>query len=169
MRTGWPPALEGPTLAKRVGFEQGPGRPRRLLAAPMSMPGTRAQVVFLVMVAALLVIPRIPQRWRIPAPPGAFAPGWLVATLAGDVLPGQVLHILSSLGISAVFLFAGVEVEPEDFRRGRGLLPGSLLANALSLGGHGPRCITGTCAGRWRQGSCAMSSPSPRVRSSRCR
>ncbi len=95
---------------------------------------TSEQILFLALIAALMVVPRVLQRWRIPAPLGAFAIGMLASFAAPGFVPDNVLHLLATLGISAVFLFAGVELEPDDFRRGRWPLLANLIGNALVLG-----------------------------------
>lgn len=97
------------------------------------MSSTTDQVLFLGLIVALMVIPRMLQRWRVPAPLGAFAMGVLGALALPQLVSGKVLHVLATLGISAVFLFAGVDLEPADFRRGRWPLLGNLVVNALAL------------------------------------
>ena len=43
------------------------------------MTSTTEQVLFLGLIVALMVVPRVLQRWRVPAPLGAFAMGMLGA------------------------------------------------------------------------------------------
>jgi Kef-type K+ transport system membrane component KefB len=91
------------------------------------------QILFLVLIVVLMVIPRILQRWRVPAPLGAFALGLVASLMAPEVVSATLLRVLSALGISAVFLFAGVDLEPADFRRGSWPLLSNLTVNALAL------------------------------------
>lgn len=97
------------------------------------MSHTTEQVIFLALIAALMVLPRVLQRWRIPAPLGAFGMGMLASFAVPGFLSSDVLDLLSTLGISALFLFAGVDLEIDDFRRGRWPLVGNLVINALIL------------------------------------
>ncbi len=97
------------------------------------MKTSSAQILFLVLIVALMVIPRILQRWRIPAPLGAFALGLAASRIAPDVVSATLLHALSALGIAAVFLFAGLDLEPADFRRGSWPLLANLTVNAVAL------------------------------------
>jgi Kef-type K+ transport system membrane component KefB len=93
------------------------------------------EIVYLALVFVLLLVPRVLQRFRIPAPLTAFAlgvpAGMLVQGLGGD----PTLALLSTLGISSLFLFAGLEIELDAFRRGRWLLAGHLAVRALALAG----------------------------------
>ncbi len=91
------------------------------------------QILFLALIVALMVIPRVLQRWRVPAPLGAFALGLVASLVAPDVVSATLLRVLSTLGISAVFLFAGVDLEPADFRRGSWPLLANLTVNAVTL------------------------------------
>lgn len=75
------------------------------------------EVAYVGVLFGLFVVPRILQRWRIPA---------AITSLALGALAGPGLHLfehdstiglLSTLGIVALFLFAGLEVEVDDLRR----------------------------------------------------
>jgi len=91
------------------------------------------ELVYLGLVLLLLLLPRVLQRFRIPAPLTAFTlgigAGLYVQALGGD----PTLALLSTLGISSLFLFAGLEIELEAFHRGRWPLLGHLLLRALAL------------------------------------
>lgn len=92
------------------------------------------EFAYLGLVAALLLVPKILQRFRIPAPLTAFgfgmAAGLAVQGLGGD----RTLALLSTLGISSLFLFAGLEIELDAFRRGRWPLVGHLVLRTAALG-----------------------------------
>lgn len=91
------------------------------------------ELVYLGLVLVLLLLPRILQRFRIPAPLSAFSLG-MVAGLFVEALGGDpTLALLSTLGISSLFLFAGLEIELEAFHRGRWPLLGHLVLRALAL------------------------------------
>jgi Kef-type K+ transport system membrane component KefB len=89
------------------------------------MQGTRVTFVYLAVVFGLLVIPRALQRFRLPAPLTCFAFGIIVAGFFKPLITDSVISYLSTLGIAALFLFAGLEVDLAELRR---QLP-SLAAN----------------------------------------
>lgn len=92
-----------------------------------------AEVVYLAIVLALLVIPKILQRFRIPAPLTAFAFGIIGGLLVDGIGKDPTLALLATLGISSLFLFAGLEIELDVFHRVRWPLLGHLLLRAFAL------------------------------------
>lgn len=79
------------------------------------------ELVYLLLIFGLLVVPRALQRWKLPAPLTCLLFG-IVAMLAwGDGAHDAVVGLLATLGISSLFLFAGLEVDLAELRRG--LLP----------------------------------------------
>jgi len=89
------------------------------------MQGPRTTFIYLAVVFGLLVIPRALQRFRVPAPLTCFAFGIIVAGFFKPLVHDNVVAYLSTLGIAALFLFAGLEVDLSELRR---QLP-SLAAN----------------------------------------
>jgi Kef-type K+ transport system membrane component KefB len=89
------------------------------------MQGPRTTFIYLAAVFGLLVIPRALQRFRLPAPLTCFAFGIIVAGFFKPLIHDSVISYLSTLGIAALFLFAGLEVDLSELRR---QLP-SLAAN----------------------------------------
>ena len=89
------------------------------------MQGPRTTFIYLAVVFGLLVIPRALQRFRLPAPLTCFAFGIIVAGFFKPLIKDSVISYLSTLGIAALFLFAGLEVDLAELRR---QLP-SLAAN----------------------------------------
>jgi Kef-type K+ transport system membrane component KefB len=91
------------------------------------------ELVYLLLICALLIVPRALQRFRMPAPLTCFAFGiglmlaWPEAHRHNDAI-----HLLASLGISTLFLHAGLEVDLTQLRRGV-----SQLLTYLGL-----RCLT---------------------------
>lgn len=81
--------------------------------------GLATNLVYLALIFALIVIPRALQRFRLPAPLTSVALGLSATTLLGATSHDSVLTLLSTLGISSLFLFAGLEVEVESLWRGR--------------------------------------------------
>ena len=80
------------------------------------------ELVYLLLIFGLLVIPRALQRLKIPAPITCLALGIGAMLAWGDRTHDPVVVLLSTLGISSLFLFAGLEVEIQALRRGLGRL-----------------------------------------------
>jgi Kef-type K+ transport system membrane component KefB len=97
------------------------------------MPAITSEVVYLLLIFGLLVIPRALQRFRIPAPLTSFAFGMVAAVFLVGFSQDATLALLATLGISSLFLFAGLEVQIEDLRRGMWPLLTHLAARAASL------------------------------------
>lgn len=97
------------------------------------MPAITSEVVYLLLIFGLLVIPRALQRFRIPAPLTSFAFGMVAAVFLVGFSQDATLALLATLGISSLFLFAGLEVQIEDLRRGKWPLLAHLASRALSL------------------------------------
>jgi Kef-type K+ transport system membrane component KefB len=81
------------------------------------MPTITSELAYIALVFGLMVVPRALQRFAIPAPLTCFAFG-MAATIALR-LPSQddTLALLATLGISSLFLFAGLEVDLSGLRR----------------------------------------------------
>jgi Kef-type K+ transport system membrane component KefB len=91
------------------------------------------EVLYLLLIFGLMVVPRILQRWRVPAPITSFGLGMAAAWLLAGSAADPTVALLASLGISSLFLFAGLEIELSDFVRGRWPLLGHLLLRAATL------------------------------------
>ncbi|MFT3896945.1 MAG: cation:proton antiporter [Thermomonas sp.] len=89
--------------------------------------------IYLALVFGLLVIPRILQRWKIPAPLTCLAIGIGTMLAWGDKTQDPVVALLSTLGISSLFLFAGLEVDLRALRRRLWPLLVHLLLRACTL------------------------------------
>jgi Kef-type K+ transport system membrane component KefB len=95
-----------------------------------------SNLAYLGLIFGLIVIPRALQRFRLPAPLSCFALGMIAAYLVGPEYHDSTLILLATLGISSLFLFAGLEVDLGSLRRGRWpllahlVLSGAILAAA---------------------------------------
>jgi Kef-type K+ transport system membrane component KefB len=79
----------------------------------------------------LFVVPKALQRYRIPAAVTSLALGALAGNL-GWVEESLALQMMSTFGIVALFLFAGLEIDFADLRRGsRTLIQHAVLWSAL--------------------------------------
>lgn len=93
----------------------------------------KQELLYLILIFALLVVPRMLQRWKLPAPLTCLLFGLLAMLAWPDRVHDPVVILLSTLGISSLFLFAGLEVDPAELRRGAGPLVVHLLIRTLSL------------------------------------
>lgn len=75
-----------------------------------------SELGFVALLFGLFVVPRILQRWRLPTAVTSFALGALAGMGYGLFDQDQTLHLLSTFGIVALFLFAGLEVDLRQLR-----------------------------------------------------
>jgi len=95
------------------------------------------ELIYLLLIFGLLVIPRALQRFKIPAPLTCLLFG-IVAMLAwGEKSHDTVVGMLATLGISSLFLFAGLEVELKALRKGLWPLLTHLVIRGATLVGVG--------------------------------
>jgi Kef-type K+ transport system membrane component KefB len=96
------------------------------------------ELLYIGLVFALFVVPKALQRFRIPAAVTSLALG-VAAARAGLFDADPVVALLSTLGITGLFLFAGLEVDLADLRRGAAVvaqhvaIQATLVAGAASL------------------------------------
>ena len=83
-----------------------------------TLPSLADNVAYLALVFSLIVIPRILQRFRLPAPITSFGLGILATAVMGTGIRDTTLSVLATLGISSLFLFAGLEVDLKALRKG---------------------------------------------------
>jgi len=99
-----------------------------------------SDLAYLGLIFALIVLPRALQRFRLPAPLSSLGLGMVATFVLGPGYHDSTLVLLATLGISSLFLFAGLEVDLDGLRRGRGpllahLAMRSLLLAAVTYGG----------------------------------
>ena len=95
------------------------------------------ELVYLLLIFGLLVIPRALQRFKLPAPITCLLFGVGAMLASGDRTHDPVIVLLSTLGISSLFLFAGLEVDLRALRKQLGPLLAHLVVRAASLVGVG--------------------------------
>ena len=95
----------------------------------------KQELLYLILIFALLVVPRVLQRWKLPAPLTCLLLGLLAMLAWPDRVHDPVIVLLSTLGISSLFLFAGLEVDPRELRKGAGPLVVHLLIRCATLAG----------------------------------
>ncbi len=101
------------------------------LELPFNIP---SEVLLLSLMIVLLVVPRMLQRWRLPAPLTCFALGLIAALLSPDQGSQPIVAVLATLGISTLFLFAGLEVDLADFKSAGPPLALHMAFRVLSVG-----------------------------------
>ncbi len=101
------------------------------------MPAMTNEVAYLVLLFGLMVIPRALQRFRVPAPLTSFAFGMVAAFSLSSFSHDATLSLLATLGVSSLFLFAGLEIDFEDLKRGKWPLLGHLLVRSMTLSASG--------------------------------
>src|SRR5277367_3712104 len=90
-------------------------------------------LVYLLSIFGLLVVPRALQRFRLPAPLTCFVLGIVVAVWFKQLFNEQVFNVVATLGIAALFLFAGLEVNLVEIRRQIPRLSAHLAIRGLFL------------------------------------
>ena len=98
------------------------------------MPVIPHEVAYLLLIFGLMVIPRVVQRFRIPAPLSSFGLGMVAAVALGTFSHDATVALLATLGISSLFLFAGLEVDLNDLKQGKWPLLGHLAVRTFTLG-----------------------------------
>jgi len=93
------------------------------------------ELIYLVLIFALLVIPRALQRFNIPAPLTCLLFGIITMLIVGEQARDPVIGQLATLGISSLFLFAGLEVDLQDLRQGLWPLVVCLVIYSTALSG----------------------------------
>jgi Kef-type K+ transport system membrane component KefB len=89
-----------------------------------------SELGYVVLLFALFVFPKVLQRWRIPAAITSFVLGAVAAIGFGLFQHDQTVHLMSTFGIVALFLFAGLEVDVTELRR-----QGPVLVQHLAVRG----------------------------------
>ena len=95
------------------------------------------ELVYLLLIFGLLVVPRALQRFKVPAPLTCLVFGIAAMLWLGDRTHDPVIALLATLGISSLFLFAGLEVDLHALRRGMWPLLAHLVIRTGTLFGVG--------------------------------
>ena len=92
------------------------------MSEPLTLPGGVSDEAFLVaLLLVLIVVPRLLQRYRLPGAVTSLVLGFAAAQL--QLVPASAtLGLFSTLGIVALFLFAGLEIDAGQLRRHAGVL-----------------------------------------------
>ncbi|MBS0307507.1 MAG: cation:proton antiporter [Proteobacteria bacterium] len=91
-------------------------------------------LMYLGFLLMILVVPKALQRFRIPAPITCLLFGLLVSAWSEHTPPMLVVSLLSVMGISSLFLFAGLEVNIDDLLKYKWPIITHLLVSLFTLG-----------------------------------
>ncbi len=97
-------------------------------------PALPADIGYVAILFGLFVVPRALQRFGLPAAITSLLLGAATGLGFGVLQHDATLHLLASFGITALFLFAGLEVEVEELRANAGFLAQHLAVRAAMLG-----------------------------------
>ena len=89
---------------------------------------------YIALVFGLFVVPRVIQLWRIPRAISALAMGALAGIGFHAFHGDSTVSLLATLGISTLFLFAGLEVRLDELWVGRRMLGQHILVRLCMLG-----------------------------------
>jgi len=88
---------------------------------------------YIALVFGLFVVPRVLQMWRVPRAISALGMGAL-AGMGFHAFEGDpTIGLLATLGISTLFLFAGLEVRPDELWAGRRMLAQHIVVRLVTL------------------------------------
>jgi Kef-type K+ transport system membrane component KefB len=88
---------------------------------------------YILLLFGLLVLPKALQRFRVPSAITTLALGLAFGAGLGYFLHDETVHLLSTFGIAALFLFAGLDVDASSLRREARILSEHLLIVALTV------------------------------------
>jgi Kef-type K+ transport system membrane component KefB len=92
-----------------------------------------SELGYVVLLFGLFVVPRVLQRWRVPSAISSFMLGIGAGAGLGLFQHDQTLHLLATFGIVGLFLFAGLEVDGADLRRGARVVVQHLVVRSVML------------------------------------
>ncbi len=81
------------------------------------MPNFNQEITYLILFSAVLFLPKLMRRFRLPSGITCIILGFLSSYFWNDFQEDQLLLLLSRLGITSLFLFAGMEVDIEELKR----------------------------------------------------
>src|SRR5262245_47924239 len=92
------------------------------------------ELAYLLLICALMLVPGILQRIRVPPPLTCFLLGIaLILAIPGVHHHDAAVQLLAALGISTLFLYAGLEVDLATLRRAVGPLSIYLLTRLFGI------------------------------------
>jgi len=99
----------------------------------MSLPWLPTDVAYIILLFTLFVAPRFLQRFGVPSALTALGFGAVAGMGLGVPHDDQTIRVLATLGIVALFLFAGLDVELSELRRETRILIEHVIVRVLML------------------------------------
>lgn len=93
----------------------------------------KSQLLYLGVIMTIILAPKIIQRFKIPSPLTCFVLGAIISLFSTEYVHDPVIGLLAILGISSLFLFAGLEVNIADLKMSSRPLISHLMIRALIL------------------------------------
>ncbi|MFC3551614.1 cation:proton antiporter [Lysobacter cavernae] len=75
-------------------------------------------LIYLLLICALLIVPRALQRFRLPSQLTCFGFGIVLILAWPTVQHNDAVHLLATFGIASLFLYAGLEVDLRQLQQG---------------------------------------------------
>ena len=91
------------------------------------------QLGYVVLLFALFVLPKLLERWRLPSAITSLGLGALASIGFGVFRHDQTVALLSTFGIVTLFLFAGLDVEGRELRKGARVIIQHLAVRGVLL------------------------------------
>ena len=91
------------------------------------------ELQYVLLLFGLLVLPKMLQRYRVPSAITTLLLGVGFGAGLGLFLQDETVHLLSTFGIAALFLFAGLDVDARGLQRGARILVEHLGIVTLTL------------------------------------
>jgi Kef-type K+ transport system membrane component KefB len=91
------------------------------------------ELEYVALLFGLLVLPKVLQRFRLPSAVTTLVVGVALGTGLKLFTHDATVHLLATFGITALFLFAGLEVDTDSLRRGARVLVEHLAVSVISL------------------------------------
>ncbi len=97
--------------------------------------GLPQDILYVALLFALFVVPKVLQRWRLPSAITSLALGAGAGLGFGLFVGDTTIQLLAGFGIVSLFLFAGLEVDFDDLREGRTILAQHVALRVALLAG----------------------------------
>jgi Kef-type K+ transport system membrane component KefB len=101
---------------------------------------------YIVLLFVLFIVPRLLQRFRVPTAITALAFGAAAGMGLGWFRGDNTVDLLSTLGVVALFVFAGLDVELRELRRERRPLVEHIVVSGVALA-----VVSWACVSLWHQ------------------